>query len=173
MEVRRARIDDVARIAEIHVLGWQGGYRCLMPQAYLDGLDPAQRLPRRARSLESADWSRGGCFVVADDDGQLAGFADVGRSRDDDAEPGRVGEVSAIYLAPHSWGRGLGREVMAAALRHLADLGYDQVTLWVLEANARARRFYEAAGFRPDGAAKIDDSRGFALREARYRRPLP
>jgi len=32
---------------------------------------------------------------------------------------------------------------------------------------------YEAAGLRPDGAVKVDDSRGFALSEVRYRRSLP
>ena len=172
MEVRPARIDDAARIAEIHVLGWQGGYQGLMPQDYLDGLDPADRLPRRVQSLREADWSRGGCLVVADDNGVLAGFADVGRSRDDDAVSGKVGEVNAIYLAPEAWGKGLGRELMAAALTHLARLGYDEVTLWVLDTNARAGRFYEAAGFRPDGTIKVDDSHGFRLREARYRRSL-
>jgi hypothetical protein len=55
----------------------------------------------------------------------------------------------------------------------LATVGYGQVTLWVLASNARARRFYEAAGLRPDGAVKVDDSRGFALSEVRYRRSLP
>jgi len=172
MEVRPAQIEDAARIAEIHVLSWQSGYRGLMPQDYLDGLDPAQRLPRRIQSLRDADWSRGGCLVVADDDGMLAGFADVCPSRDDDAASSKVGEIGAIYLMPDLWGKGLGRELMAAALTRLARLGYDEVTLWVLDTNARARRFYDAAGFRPDGAVKVDDSRGFPLRETRYRRPL-
>ncbi len=172
MNVRAARVGDAERIAEIHVLGWQAGYRGLMPQQYLDELDPAARLPRRIQWLQGADWSRGGCFVVADDDGVLAGFADVGRSRDDDSESGKVGEVRAIYLAPDAWGKGLGRELMAAALTYLAELGYDQVTLWVLDTNARARRFYEAAGFRFDDTVKVDDSRGFPLRELRYRRTL-
>jgi RimJ/RimL family protein N-acetyltransferase len=172
VSVRAARVEDAERIAEIHVLGWQGGYRGLIPQEYLDGLDPAQRLPLRIQWLQGADWSRGGCFVVADDEGRLAGFADVGRSRDDDADSDRVGEVRAIYLAPDAWGKGLGRELMAAALTHLAKLAYGQVTLWVLDTNARARSFYEAAGFRPDGAVKVDDSLGFSLREVRYRRTL-
>jgi len=172
VEVRLARIDDAARIAEIHVLGWQGGYRGLMPQEYLDSLDPADRLSRRIQWLRDGDRSRGGCLVVVDDDGLLAGFADVGQSRDDDAESGKTSEVRAIYLAPDSWGRGLGRELMAAALAHLAGLGYDEVTLWVLDTNARAMRFYKAAGFRPDGATKLDDSHGLSLREVRYRSSL-
>jgi len=172
VEVRPARIDDAARIAEIHVLGWQGGYRGLMPQDFLDSLDPAPRLARWIQSLRGADWSRGGCLVVADDDGMLAGFANVGQSRDDDAASGKVGEVMAIYLAPDAWGKGFGRELMTAALAQLAKLGYDEVTLWVLDTNARAQRFYEAAGFRLDGAVKVDGSHGFPLREVRYCRSL-
>jgi RimJ/RimL family protein N-acetyltransferase len=172
VEIRPAQIDDAARIAEIHVLGWQGGYRGLMPQDYLDSLDPADRLSRRIQWLRDGDRSRGGCLVVADDDGMLAGFADVGQSRDDDAESSKTGEVRAIYLTPDSWGKGLGRELMAAALAYLAGLGYAEVTLWVLDTNVRARRFYEAAGFRADGAIKVDDSNGFPLQEARYRRSL-
>jgi len=66
-----------------------------------------------------------------------------------------------------------GRELMTATLDFLANLGYTQVTLWVLDTNARARRFYEAAGFRADGALKVDDGRGFPLSEVRYRRSLP
>ncbi len=170
VSVRAARVEDAGRIAEIHVLGWQGGYRGLMPQEYLDGLDSTSRLPRWVQSLQTADGSRGGCLVVADDDGVLAGFANVGRSRDDGAETGNVGEVMAIYLAPDAWGKGLGRELMAAALTHLAGLGYDEVTLWVLDTNVRARRFYEAAGFRLDDGVKVDDSHGFPLRELRYRK---
>ena len=107
------------------------------------------------------------------DDGAPAGFADCGPSRDDDSDQDTVGEVMAIYLNPDAWGMGLGRVLMAAALDHLAQAGYAEVTLWVLDTNVRAQRFYEAAGFAPDGAVKVDDSRGFPLRELRYRRSLP
>lgn len=172
MEVRPANVADAAQIAEIHVRSWQGGYEGLMPHDYLDGLDPRQRSEMWGRSLEQADWSRGGTLVVSDDDARLVGFAHLRESRDDDADVTRIGEIWAIYLAPQSWGQGLGRELLATALQRLAEAGYDQVTLWVLDTNARARRFYEAAGFQPDGAVKVDDSRGFPLREVRYRRSL-
>jgi len=134
-----------------------------MPQEYLDALEPAQRLPTWVRSLEDADWSRGGTLVVADGD-RLVGFAHVRESRDADVASAQVGEVWAIYLAPDVWGNGYGRRLMAA-LGQLDEIGYAQVTLWVPDTNSRARRFYEAAGFWPDGAVKHDDSRGFRLRD--------
>lgn len=170
--VRRAQPDDAARISEIHVRSWQSSYRGLMPQDHLNGLDPARGIGRWADSLQQTDWARGGILVVADEVGRLAGFASAHQSRDRDAD-GSVGEVWAIYLAPESWGRGLGRELMTATFAYLTAAGYAHVTLWVLDSNAQARRFYEAAGFCTDGAVKVDDSRGFPLREVRFRRPLP
>jgi GNAT superfamily N-acetyltransferase len=171
VEVRAAVVEDAEQIADVHVRSWQAGYRGLLPQDYLDGLDPAARVPARRQLLEASDLPRTGTLVAADD-GQVVGFAHVGPSRDEDADSS-VGEVFAIYLAPGAWGKGHGRELMAAALADLVQAGYRQATLWVLEPNARARRFYEAAGFRPDGASMEDDSRGFPLAEIRYRRALP
>lgn len=173
VEVRRARLADAAKIAAVHVASWREGYRGLIPQDYLDGLDPAVWTARRIHRLERIDWSREGCFVVSGDNGALAGFTHVGPTRDDDSDPATAGEVYAIYLAPGAWGKGLGRELMAAGLTQLAQCGYRAATLWVLESNARARRFYAAAGFEADGAVKVDDSRGVPLHEVRYRRSLP
>ena len=59
---------------------------------------------------------------------------------------------------------------MNAALRRLADAGFREAVLWVLETNEAAQRFYEAGGWQPDGSVKSDDSRGFPLVEVRYRR---
>ena len=171
MAVRRARTDDASRIAEIHVRSWQRAYQGLVPQDYLDGLDPAARTGRWAQSLAKSDWSHGGTLIVADDDGLMLGFANAQACRDEDADTS-VAEVWAIYVAPDAYGKGYGRELMTATLDYLAELAYAQVTLWVLDTNGRARLFYEAAGFGADGAVKVDDSRGFPLREVRYRRAL-
>ena len=58
---------------------------------------------------------------------------------------------------------------MRAALSVLRDEGYGAATLWVLERNPRARRFYEAAGWIADGAVKDDTYLGTPVREVRYR----
>jgi Acetyltransferase (GNAT) family. len=61
---------------------------------------------------------------------------------------------------------------MAEATRLLTDSGCREAILWVLESNQRARRFYEAAGWRADGGHKIDESYGFPMSLVRYRRRL-
>ena len=55
------------------------------------------------------------------------------------------------------------------ALDDFAAAGYAQATLWVLAGNARAIRFYERAGWSPDGARKQDTIGDDAVTELRYR----
>jgi ribosomal protein S18 acetylase RimI-like enzyme len=58
---------------------------------------------------------------------------------------------------------------MEHALELMAQDGRDDVTLWVLEANERARRFYAGFGFAADGTRKLLDF-GELVPELRYRR---
>jgi GNAT superfamily N-acetyltransferase len=84
---------------------------------------------------------------------------------------GEVGEVYAIYVAPDWWSTGTGRLLMEAAVASLLSAGYRRAVLWVLDTNARARRFYERAGWAPDGAANTMAALGGVV-EVRYTRPL-
>jgi ribosomal protein S18 acetylase RimI-like enzyme len=169
--IRAARVADAPQIAVVHVRSWQFAYRGLLPQAYLDGLDPAQRVGPWERSLAEANDGRNG-VLVADASGTLLGFVGYSPSRDSDADQARVGEIDAIYLLPNALGKGVGRRLMGVALARLAEAEFDQVTLWVLGSNARARRFYEAGGWLADGAKKTEESRGFPITQMRYKRAL-
>ena len=171
MDVRRARLEDAAQIAAIHVRSWQAAYQGLLPQAFLDSLEPAQRAVRWERNLSATDWSRDGVLVAGTDE-ELLGFVSYGPARDDDADTSGDGEVYAIYLRPGAWGQRVGQQLMTAALERLGQAGYGQAILWVLDDNVRARRFYETGGWRADGAVKHDDGLGFLMTEIRYRTEL-
>jgi ribosomal protein S18 acetylase RimI-like enzyme len=90
---------------------------------------------------------------VADRQSDIAGWVAFGRSRDADAAP-TVGEVVAIYVSPHQWSAGIGRKLWYTARARLVERKFAAVTLWVLEENQRAIRFYRAAGFAPDLASR-------------------
>jgi ribosomal protein S18 acetylase RimI-like enzyme len=92
--------------------------------------------------------------------------------RDEDQDPATVAEIAALYLEPCLRGAGIGCRLMTAALETFAQARYRQATLWVLGTNAHARRFYEAAGWRADGAVRQDTTRGFAVTDVRYRHAL-
>jgi len=88
-----------------------------------------------------------------------------------DGRAGLVGELYALYLTPAWWSAGAGRALMGRVLAFLADDGYRRVVLWVLADNARARRFYERAGFAADDGTNILAGLGGVL-EIRYSRDL-
>lgn len=169
--IRPASHDDAERIGLVHVRSWQGAYHGLMPQQYLDRLGSARRAEGWRRQMSEMGARAG--MLAAETASDLTGFVSFGPSRDDDADPDQTGEVLAIYTMPNTWGTGAGRQLMSAAVERMMADGSADAKLWVLDTNARARRFYAKAGWAPDGATKTDDSRGFPITEVRYRRSLP
>ena len=147
--VRGARPEDARTVAEVHVASWRHTYRGLLPDDYLERLSVDDREAMWLGAFADPD-PKSGAFV-AEVDGRIVGFASFGPSRDEDAAE-RTGEVPAIYVDPPVLGTGVGRELFEAATIALRDAGFARGTLWVLEANALARRFYEKAGWRWDGA---------------------
>jgi GNAT superfamily N-acetyltransferase len=171
MRVRPAVIGDARRIAEVHVLSWQSGYRGMLPRVVLDGLRPAQRVPRWTATVRRAAWPGRGT-LVADDSGDVIGFADVRPTMDEDQDPDRVGQIASFYVLPAAWGRGVGRDLMTAAVHTLGVAGFASATLWVLDTNVPATRFYDRLGWVPDGAVRADVVGDAAIRDLRYRREL-
>lgn len=151
---------------------WQATYRGTLPDEYLDSLDLAARADRWRQVLSRVPDSRSAEFVAVSGPDVL-GFVSVGPCRDEGADTARLGEVRAIYLHPDAWDTGAGAALMTRALASLADGGYAEAMLWVLDGNARARRFYEKGGWRPDGTERTEEWAGAIVDEVRYRRPLP
>lgn len=168
MLLRRAEVGDEPAVAAVHVRSWQVAYRGLLPDAYLDALDPAARAKRYTFGRTGPGRP---VTTVAVADGVIRGFATAGPCRDDDARS--AGELYAIYVHPDWWGSGTGRALIGAARGRLESLGYQQAVLWVLAGNERAQRFYRKDGWSGDGSARRDEVQGIVLDELRYRRPLP
>lgn len=167
IRIRQAEETDAAAIAAVQVRSWQWAYRGQLPDAYLERLP--ETLPQR-----EAGWRQAiahSYVWVAEQDGVVVGFVSAGPSRDADAAP-NIGEVYAIYLEEKVVGSGVGRALLDVAVESLRAQGFNQATLWVLATNSRARRFYEKAGWQPDGATKTDERPGCLLHEVRYRRRL-
>lgn len=167
VEVRTARVADAEDLARVHVAGWQHAYRGLMPDDYLDGLDWRDRLEQRRAILAGGTVST----FVAVRRGDVVGFAAHGPSRDDDLAGQQVEEVYAVYVLEAALGQGVGAALLDRCLA-AAPPGA-AVTLWVLEGNTRARRFYERHGFVADGAVKTYSVAGRELPELRYRMDRP
>jgi ribosomal protein S18 acetylase RimI-like enzyme len=165
--LRVATTADARGVAEVHTTSWRGAYHGLLPQTLLDGLSVVRRAARWEQSISDGSSH---VVVAVDRIGTIAGFVAVGNSRDGALEEG-VGELYAIYLDPARWDRGVGRALLGAGTSALAAR-FDQATLWVLDANARARAFYERHGWRADGAVRRAPLGEIEVAEVRYRRQL-
>lgn len=168
--VREASTGDVPAIADLHVRSWRSAYRGIVPDAILDGLSVEARRDTWLRVIGRAasDPANEGRVWIVEESGAVRGFAETRPSRDEDVLPG-TGEVHSIYLAPEAWGRGLGQRLLAHAADDLRARGFAPLVLWVIEGNARGRRFYERAGWQPDGGRQPIDFDGVLVDEIRYR----
>jgi ribosomal protein S18 acetylase RimI-like enzyme len=167
--IRKATAQDARGIAYVHVRSWQVAYRGHMPDEFLDGLDVEKRANMWCQLTEEPEKI---ILVAEDSEQKIIGLSLLTPSRDADANP-NTAEVAAIYVHPEKWRKGIGGALLSASLDQLRNRGYDQVTLWVLERNERARSFYESFGFIQDGAIKDDDHwESFSVREVRYRLDL-
>jgi GNAT superfamily N-acetyltransferase len=164
--LRSAEPGDETSIAELHVLAWQVTYRGMIPDAYLDGLSVPKRSDIWRRLIVEFEPPVLGAFVALDGS-RLVGFVHFCPTRDLGA-PRDVGEITAIYVHPDHWGEGIGRRLMHRAVESLDEAGFSTATLWVLDVNARARKFYEQTGWMTDGTTKEDQRGSFTLHEVRY-----
>lgn len=131
------RAAHAARIAT-----WKAAYRGMLPDSYLDQLEVTDEMVARAQDRHDEGAARS---FGAWDGGQLVGLSVSGPCRDED-RPGET-ELYALYVLPEHWGSGAGQRLFEAALPF--------TSLWVLEANARARAFYERNGFEADASKEI------------------
>lgn len=165
--VRDARPGDAAAIASIHVRCWQHAYRGMVPQALLDSLDVVARRAMWERALAGDVPERGATLVSEDVDGHVTGFVQVGAASGDDPDP-ELGVLYAIYLEPSAIGTGVGRALLTQATERLRAAGFARACLDVLPANERARRVYEAAGWRAVGEEFLVTHGEHVLAHQRY-----
>jgi ribosomal protein S18 acetylase RimI-like enzyme len=163
MEIRVASPDDCKAVATVHVASWQAAYAGILDPAFLGGLS-IERREQAWRNVLSAEESE---LLLGCAGSSVIGFASFGPSRDADAPPGR-GELWALYVRPESWSSGAGRELWHAVRGRLQSRGFPSVSLWVLERNARAIRFYSLAGFSVEpGSEREFELGGTKVREVR------
>ena len=163
MLIRDAIPDDAQAVTQIHVEAWRSAYAAILPEAFLASLSVASRQAFWAQFLAEKQ----GDLQVAMDGGRMLGWINTGPCRDQGAVNGDA-EIWALYALPIAWSTGVGRQLWVSAQTRLLELGYRQCRLWVMAENARAIRFYKAAGFeRDDAPAKTIELGGAPVEEIR------
>jgi len=114
-------------------------------RAWTDHLE----LPELADQAASWDvqFSRRGAWigVAEDDDGRIVGVVAY-------APASQIGiaHVSAVFVHPTHWGRGIARRLVTAAEDAMRAEGYRGARLWTL-AGSPAETVYRRLGWHPDG----------------------
>lgn len=157
-EVRRARVDDAAQIAAVHIAAWKATYRGIMADEVLDSLDLGRQTAGWSRNLSLEANPMSALVVVPGGDDPSAedgilGFGGVCPPRDTaevlDRLPGRsgLGQLAAINLHPDAFGTAAGAILLHSLEEELRNLGFTRAYLMVAEGNERAVRFYTKHGW--------------------------
>lgn len=134
VELRRAGRDDAGTLFAIHRESAMTAYVHIFPPDRYTFPDAEMR----------AHWTAqlgGGeaTTVIAERSGAAIGFVIVA-----------PGWLRSLFVLPAEWGRGAADALHDEAVELLRGAG-EGARLWVLEENARARRFYERRGWLHDG----------------------
>jgi GNAT superfamily N-acetyltransferase len=131
-QLRPATDADAPAVAAIWRDGWRDGHLGHVPDALV-----AIRTPE---SFDTRAAERVADTTVAADGDEVAGFVMV------------VGdEVEQVYVSAAHRGTGVAALLLAEAERLVAEGGHARAWLAVVPGNARARRFYERAGWVDEG----------------------
>jgi GNAT superfamily N-acetyltransferase len=95
--------------------------------------------------------------VAEDEDGRIVGvvsFAGATVTRESrELVPG-LAHISAVFVAPDCWRRGIARQLLADADRYMIAAGFDRAQLWTLEGSP-AEQLYAALGWVRDGRRDV------------------
>lgn len=165
-KIRYADISDAKTLGEIHSRSWKVTYKGIVPNEILESFT----IEKRQKYFEKALMDKREEDAIAFKDNEAVGLICIGKCRDKD-KPDVYGEIWGIYLLPEYWNMGIGSELINWGLIELKKRHYSKVTLWVLEENINARKFYEKIGFKHDGTIK-EITIGKKLNEYRYEKSI-
>jgi len=146
IEIRKAAIEDAEAIAEVQSRSWEAAYAGIVPAETIARKNAGRR-ERWRKNLSAPSRFTTWAAVL---EGRVVGFMSLALPEDEDLDE-RYYELCAIYLHPDVFRRGMGRRMAEYAFDLAREAGKSRMAVYVLEANAAARGFYEACGFRPDG----------------------
>ena len=132
--IRKATIDDLARIAEIVIFNYRLNFYPIFKND--DYYFHELQVPTIMKQYESTI-----DHMWVYDDGAVKGMIQIENR-----------EIKKLFVEPVLQGNGIGSELLTYAIeKHNAN------TLWALEKNTRAIRFYERHGFGISTDKKIED----------------
>ena len=140
--IRRARVEDAEKIANIKVDGWKTAYKGIIDDDFLKSMDVKKEAERRRNIIEN-----GANIIVAELEGEVIGFC-IYRDHIENKEkyPNADCEISALYVTSKLKRNGIGRKLMLYVIELLKSKNKKRMILGCLKDNFPARVFYEKMG---------------------------
>ncbi len=143
VEIQDAGVDDVREVQNVVRTTWDHTYK----ESISEGV--RKEFVSQAYSIDSLRHRmEANVFLVASCNGSVVGFADF-RSRSS-----TEADLAAIYVLSEMQGRGIGARLLQTGIAKFPPR--TEFVLRVEQDNARARRFYEAHGFRHAGDHAVE-----------------
>jgi ribosomal protein S18 acetylase RimI-like enzyme len=143
ISIRPWKEDDFAQAARVIHRSYRGTYDRLVNSQYQSEQGCAELLTILTDHIWCGDFLPPVSQVASGPSGALAGVLVASRVARG------VGHIGQISVHPAHQGRGIGRSLIAGALREFSQRGFESVTLAVTSANKNAMHLYESCGFRP------------------------
>jgi GNAT superfamily N-acetyltransferase len=141
LNVRPAVVDDAEGFSRAYEASWDAALSGIAGRT-LQELMPYEKRVEQFRTTFARLPPEAGAWV-AERDGEIVGVAVRVSS-----------ELRSLYVVPEAWGTGVAGALMDAALDAIREDGATEATLWVVEANPRARRYYEREGWESTGETR-------------------
>jgi len=138
-------VDDAGRVARVHWVARQKAYADILPKEYVNQKSFSDRERQWYENIEKSTEGNGSIWL-AQAKGFDAGFAAAGPTRDEDLDKKKTAELYYIYVMPDYWGAGIGQQLFDQARDEMKKAKFKDLTVWVYEPNALARKFYEKQG---------------------------
>jgi GNAT superfamily N-acetyltransferase len=151
--VRLARAADAPAVADVQLRTWETVYTPIVPAAVLAAVREIDAEARWRDAITDPPSPRHRVLVATEAD-RLVGLAAYAPAADDDVDVATTGEITTLLIEPDASRRGHGSRLLAAAVEHLRDDGFTHAVVWLFDADAVARAFYESAGWAADGARR-------------------
>lgn len=138
IKIRKAKVDDAQKIAQINVTVWKVAYKGLLPDDFLENRNISEE---RVQSVADRIKAPDSIYFVAEYEGKTVGFCNGGLPRDE-GYPFKY-EIRALYVLPEYQHKGIGKALVNEFEKAVCKQDF---YLYTLKQNINAHKFYEKIG---------------------------
>lgn len=144
--IRYADLSDSGMLGKIHSKSAQEGFKGILQDNVLKDVFSVERRANRFADELSKGYPK---TAIALEENEPAGLISFGSCRYGNRDKSWI-EIWRVYVIQEFWGTGIAEDLIEWGINEIKKEGFNNIELWVLEENIRAKSFYERVGFKYD-----------------------